>query len=76
MILLFVDFTWNDPEVGWLVLRSAAFTLRESARYSFYRRLSEPQDQSGHEGAKKMSTPSDTRDRTWAVQPVAQRLAA
>ena len=38
----------------------------------FYRRLSGPQDQSGHEGAKKNLHPSDTR----AVQPVAQRLAA
>ena len=44
--------------------------------YSFYRRLSGPQDQSGHEGAKKNLHPSDTRDRTRAVQPVAQRLAA
>ena len=40
-------------EVGWLVLRSAAFTPGESPRYSFGRRLSGPQDQSGHEGAKK-----------------------
>ena len=39
-------------------------------------RLSGPQDQSGHEGAKKNLHPSDTRDRTRAVQPVAQRLAA
>ena len=44
----------------------------ESPRYSFYRRLSGPQDQSGHEGAQKNLHPSDTR----AVQPVAQRLAA
>ena len=28
-------------EVGWLVLRSAAFTSGESPRYSFYRRLME-----------------------------------
>ena len=49
---------------------------RESPRYSFYRRLSGPQDQSGHEGAKKNLHPSDTRDRTRAVQTVAQRLAA
>ena len=49
---------------------------QESPRYSFYRRLSEPLDQSGHEGAKKNLHPSDTRDRTRTVQPVAQRLAA
>ena len=63
-------------EVGWLVLLSAVFTPGESPRYSFYRRLSEPHDQSGHERAKKNLHPSDTRDRTRAVQPVAQRLAA
>ena len=43
----------------------------ESRRYSFYRRLSGPQDPTGHEGVKK-----STRDRTRAVQPVAQGLAA
>ena len=48
----------------------------ESPRYSFYRRLSGPQDQSGHKGAKKNLHPSDTRDRTRVIQPVAQRLAA
>ena len=67
--------TYSQPrhqeEVGQLVLRSAAFTPEESPRYSFYRRLSGPQDQSGHERAKKNLHPSDT----WAVQPVAQRLA-
>ena len=61
-----------DEEIGWLVLRSAAFTTREIPRFSIYRRLGEPQDQSGHEGVKKNLHPSDTR----AVQPVAQRLAA
>ena len=45
-------------------------------RYSFYRRLSGPQGQFGHEGVKKNLHPSDTRDRTRAVQPIAQRLAA
>ena len=54
---------------------SAAFTPEESPRYPFYRRLIGPQDQSGHERAKKNLHPSDTRDRTRAVQPVAQRLA-
>ena len=44
--------------------------------YSFYRRLSEPQDQSGHEGAKQNLHPSDTRDRTRAFQPVVKRLDA
>ena len=48
----------------------------EIPRYSFYRRLSGPQGQSGHEGLKKNLHPSDTRDRTRAIQPVAQRLAA
>ena len=57
-----------------IVVCSAAFTPEKSPRYSFYRRLSGPQDQSGHEGAKKNSTPSYTRDRTRAVQPIAQRL--
>ena len=72
--------TYSQPrhyeEVGWLVLRSATLTPGEIPRYSFYRRLSEPQDQSGHEGVKKNLHPSDTRDRTRAVQPVAKRLAA
>ena len=49
--------TYTQPrhkdEVGWLVLRSAAFTPGEITRYSFYRRLSGPQGQSGHEGMKK-----------------------
>ena len=40
----------------------------------FYRRLSGPQDQSGHERANKNLHPSDTRDRTRAVQPVLKRL--
>ena len=34
----------------------------ESPWYSFNRRLSEPQDQSGHKGMKKNLHPSDTRD--------------
>ena len=49
--------TYSQPrhweEVGWLVLHSAAFTPGEIPRYSFYRRLSGPQGQSGHEGVKK-----------------------
>ena len=39
-------------------------------------RLSGPHDQSGHEGVKKNLHPSDTRDRTMAVQPAAKRLVA
>ena len=66
---------WQQEEVGWLVLCSAAFIPEESPRYSFYRRLSVPQDQSGHEGAKKNLHPSDIWDRTRAVQPLTQRLA-
>ena len=69
-------FTATALEIGWLVLCSAAFTPGEIPRYSFYRMLSGPQDQSGHEGVKKNLHPSDTRDRTRAVQPVAKRLAA
>ena len=48
------------------------FYPQESPLYSFYRRLSGPQDQSGHEGVKKNLHPFDT----WIVQPVAKRLAA
>ena len=52
------------------------FYSRESPQYSFYRRLSGPQDQSGYEEVKKTLHPSDTRDRTRVVQPIAKRLAA
>ena len=62
-------------DVGWLVLSLVVFTPKQSPRYSFYRRLSGPQDQSGHKGAKKNLHPSNTRDWTRAVQPVAKRLA-
>ena len=34
-------------------------------QYSFYRRPSGPQDQSGHKGVKKNLHPSDTQDRPW-----------
>ena len=43
-------------------------------RYSYYSRLSGPQEQSGYEGVKKNLHPSDIRDRTRAVEPVAKRL--
>ena len=59
----------SQGEVGWLVLCSVTFTPRESPRYSFYRRLSGPQDQSGRDGVKKNINPSDTQDRTWAIEP-------
>ena len=62
--------------VVWLVLRSEAFTPGENHRYSFYRSLSGLQEQSGHEGVKENLHPSDTRDRTRAVQPVGKRLSA
>ena len=42
----------------------------ESSRYSFFRCLSGPQDQSGHEGIKKIPRPSDTRNRTRTVQSI------
>ena len=45
--------SWHWEEIWWLVLRSATFTPKESPRYSFSRRLSGPQEQSGHERAKK-----------------------
>ena len=41
-----------------------------------YKRLSGPQDESGQEGVNKNLHPSDSRDRTWTVQPVAKRPAA
>ena len=60
--------TYSQPrhyeEVGCLFLRS------------FDRRLSGPQDQSGCEGVKEYLHPSDTWDRTRAVQPVVKRLVA
>ena len=40
------------------------FTPGERPLYSFYRRLSGPQDQSGHEGVKKNLNSSDSRHRT------------
>ena len=53
--------TYSQPrqkdEEGWLVLRSTAFTPGEIYRYSFYRRLSGPQDQSGHERCEEKSPP-------------------
>ena len=52
------------------------FTPGEISRYSFYRRLSGPQDQSGHGGVKENLHPSDIRDRTRALQPVVKLLAA
>ena len=68
--------TYSQPrhqdEVGWLVLRLAAFALGEIPRYSFYRRLSGPQGQSEHEGVKRNLHHSGTRDRTRAVQARSQ----
>ena len=52
------------------------FTPRKRPLYSFYRRLSGPQEQSGHEGVKKNLHPSNTRDQTQAFQHVAKHLAA
>ena len=43
--------------------------------YSFYRRLSGPQNQSGH-GVKENLHLSDTRDQTWAVHPVVKQLVS
>ena len=44
-------------EVGWIVIRSAASTPGGSPWYSFYRRVSGPQDQSGYEGMKENLPP-------------------
>ena len=56
--------------------RLGRFYPGEITRYSFYRRLSEPQDQPGHEGVKKNLHVSDTQDRTRAIQPAVKRLGA
>ena len=48
-----------------------SLTLRKP-QYSFYSRLSGPQEHSGHGGVKKNLYPSTTR----AVQPVVKRLVA
>ena len=50
------------------------FHPRGKPRYSFYRRLSEPQDQSGTKGLKKKFHPSDTGDQTRTVQRVGSAL--
>ena len=36
-----------------------------------FMRVSEPQDQPGHEGVKKNVDPSETQDRTQAIKPLA-----
>ena len=43
--------------------RMASPTLGRLYRYSFYRRMSGPQDQSGHERVRKNLHSFDTRDR-------------
>ena len=55
---------------------SLSLPPRKTLGTHFYRRLSRSQNQSGHEGVEKIFQPSDTRDRTRAIQPVAKRLAA
>ena len=49
-------------EEGCLILRLPDFTPGENTEYSFYRALSESQDQSGHEGLKnsRYKTSGDT----------------
>ena len=66
----------HQEEIGRLGLNSAAFTPWEKPRYSFYRRLSVPEDYSEHEGVKKNLHPFDTEDRTRTLQPIAKRLVA
>ena len=63
-------------EVGWLILFSAAFASWESPRYSFLGGWVDPRNSLDTKDWKKISTVSDTRDRTRAVQLIAKRLAA
>ena len=58
-----------QEEEVWLVPRSVA-QPRGEPPYSFYRMLSGPQGQCGHEGVKKHLHFSDTRDRNRTMQPV------
>ena len=44
--------------------------------YSFYSMLSGPQEQSGYEGVKKISTPLTLAIEPGTIEPVAKRLAA
>ena len=60
---------WHWKELGWLLLRAAIFYPVETSRHSFYRRLGEFQDQSGHEEVKKNLHPTEPGDRTLAVHP-------
>ena len=55
-----------------LFLIDCSSTTGESPCYSFCRRLSAPQDQSGHEGVKRNLHVFDTRDRTRVVQAHSQ----
>ena len=72
--------TYRQPrhyeEAGWLIPTLGRLYPRGRPRYEFYWRLSGPQDQSGHEGAKKNLHPCNTRDRTRLIKPVAKHLAA
>ena len=49
---------WHYEKLEWLALRSADFTPGKALGNNFYRRLSEPQDQTGHEGVKKITPPT------------------
>ena len=75
-IYFFLHTIYLVVKVSPLLAMKAAFSPGEILPYSFYRRLSGSQGQSGHEGMRKNLHPSDTRDRTRAVQPAAKRLAA
>ena len=57
----------HQEEVGWLVLHST-FLPPGKSRFSFYRRLSGPQGQYGHERIKKYLYASATQDQIWAIQ--------
>ena len=55
----------DSPTLGRLYARRRSPVL-------IFRRLNGPQDQSGHEGLKKNLEPSDTQNRTRAVQACSQ----
>ena len=68
-------FRYSQPR-HWKVVRVAGLTFGRRYPGTHFRRLSEPQDQHGHETAKKSLYPSAAGDPTPADQPVAKRLAA
>ena len=66
----------HQEEVGWLVLHSGAFPQRKAPGTHFIGGWVDIRTSLDTKERRKISTPSDSRGRTWAVQPVAQQLAA